>query len=180
MLCRSFFESHVELAEVASAAAAIAGRGVASEGLAGHRNQTSATGERCSSLSTCCSQQCRRFWAPAELLLCRFLEHIGREIHSEIFGARCRCSERFKDAQICLSNTRADSQTCGMFFGATSDAEIWRKVLLRLLAKIRLPRVFKHLRPIPLQDASARILSRLMFARFGAFDERLDECSMGF
>lgn len=55
-----------------------------------------------------------------------------------------------------------------------------RSYVFRLLAKIRLPRGFKDLRLMALQGASARVWSRLMFARFVVFDERLDECSMGF
>lgn len=84
----------------------------------------------------------------------------------------------------CTSGGRLDSgcrpQRLAYVFDARSDVEIWREVLPRLLAKTRLPRVFKAIRPIAFQNASARIWSRLVFARFGVFDESLDECSMGF
>lgn len=59
------------------------------------------------------------------------------------------------------------------------DDEGWKEVLVRLLAKVPLPEVFKHLRTIALLNASAKIWPRLMFTRFQPFDEDHDLCAMG-
>lgn len=53
-------------------------------------------------------------------------------------------------------------------------------MLVRLLAKVPTHEVFKHLRPIALLNASAKIWSRLMFGRLQPLDENNDPGSMGF
>lgn len=63
---------------------------------------------------------------------------------------------------------------------AERGSAIWKEVLLRLLEKTRVPRIFKELRPIALENASARVWSRLMFSRFQVFGDRRDECSLSF
>lgn len=64
--------------------------------------------------------------------------------------------------------------------GAARDLEIWREVIFRLLAKVASAKLFKDLRPMALQTASALIWSRLVFRRFDACDDRVDHSSMGF
>lgn len=61
-----------------------------------------------------------------------------------------------------------------------ADDPGWEEVLARLLAKVHFPKVFKHLRPVALLNASATICPRLMFSRFQMRDENLDPRSMGF
>lgn len=50
----------------------------------------------------------------------------------------------------------------------------WTDVLVGLLAKVPSPEVFKHLRPIALLNASAKVWSRLMFNRLLLLDEDND------
>lgn len=57
--------------------------------------------------------------------------------------------------------------------GNQSGGDPWRRDV-RLLAKVPLPEVFKHPRPIALFNASAKIRSRLVFSRPQPFDEVRD------
>lgn len=64
--------------------------------------------------------------------------------------------------------------------GPLCDDPGWTAVLVRFLAKVPRPDVFKHLRPIALLSATAKIWSRLLFTRFQPHDEDLDPGAMGF
>lgn len=64
--------------------------------------------------------------------------------------------------------------------GASQDLDIGREVMLRVLAKLRVPRAFKVLRPIAVQNVSARVWYRRIFSRLVRSDDRSDNCSLGF
>lgn len=71
---------------------------------------------------------------------------------------RCRLAST-SGWHMCMGHTRSGYLARG------------NAIMLRLLAKVR---------PIALQNASVRVWSRLMLARFEAPGDRIDECSLGF
>lgn len=61
-----------------------------------------------------------------------------------------------------------------------ADDPGWTDVLARLLAKIPIPEVFKHLRPIALLNANAKVWPRLVSGTLQPLDEEENPGAMGF
>lgn len=72
------------------------------------------------------------------------------------------------------------NQRLAHVYEGSQGLKIWREVMLHLLAKVRVPKVSKDLRSIALQNALARVWSRLMFTRLEVFGDHRGDCPLGF